>query len=598
MNIEEFERIFRPQHASAGPHTLDSPVRYEVWKSYAIGDPDQYVDLLLETKSEATKTLAAVLGQQALERSGLELSRAAPAVTAGLIAIRLPFAAFVENVIPLTAWRDLTALGQELTVERLAVQLEEAKKASDQGASRTDRWDIVPDELGRRLRGDRQNLLDRFRWFVRLISHIGTGDPDITNRATWLYERFQNSLKPAGRISIDTVSHNRPARGAIQISRGTIKADAAHSLFSLSCEGLGWAVLDSGIDARHPAFRAMDRDGVPYADDRLVDRVKTRMGEKFVERTRIVATYDFANAREEFAGLSVQELKQMRFEQYFNANKIDLFPDPKKYRAPGSDHGTHVAGILAANWKEGATVKMQGICPDLDLWDIRVLDDHGVGDEFGVVAGLRLVETINREAGYLRIHGVNLSLSITHQVANFACGWTPVCNACNDLVDSGVVVVASAGNTGFADPDNLRRSDGTNYRTVSITDPGNADKVITVGSTHASLPHRYGTSYFSARGPTADGRRKPDLLAPGEAITGPIPLIHDERPDYKSYDGTSQAAPHVSGAAALLIARYPELRGQPLEVKKILCDSATDLGREPYFQGYGLVDVLRALQSR
>jgi subtilisin family serine protease len=288
----------------------------------------------------------------------------------------------------------------------------------------------------------------------------------------------------------------------------------------------------------------------------------------------------------------------MRFEQYFNANKIDLFPDPKNYRAPGSDHGTHVAGILAANWIEGSAIKMQGICPDLDLWDIRVLDDHGQGDEFGVVAGLRLVETINREAGYLRIHGVNLSLSITHNVANFACGWTPVCNACNDLVDLGVVVVASAGNTGFSDPDIARRSDGTSYKTVSITDPGNADKVITVGSTHGSLPHRYGTSYFSARGPTADGRRKPDLLAPGEAITAPIPLIGDERPDYKSYDGTSQAAPHVSGAAALLLARYPELRGQPLDVKRILCESATDLGREPYFQGYGLVDVLRALQSR
>ena len=57
---------------------------------------------------------------------------------------------------------------------------------------------------------------------------------------------------------------------------------------------------------------------------------------------------------------------------------------------------------------------------------------------------------------------------------------------------------------------------GKGYCAISITDPGNADHVITVGSTHRRDPHLYGVSYFSARGPTGDGRRKPDLLAPGK----------------------------------------------------------------------------------
>jgi len=57
------------------------------------------------------------------------------------------------------------------------------------------------------------------------------------------------------------------------------------------------------------------------------------------------------------------------------------------------------------------------------------------------------------------------------------------------------------------------------------------------------------------------------------------------------------AAPHVSGAAAVLMARHEELIGHPVRIKKILCDNATDLGRERYFQGAGLLDILRALES-
>jgi subtilisin family serine protease len=167
-----------------------------------------------------------------------------------------------------------------------------------------------------------------------------------------------------------------------------------------------------------------------------------------------------------------------------------------------------------------------------------------------------------------------------------------VCDEADRLVSSGVVVVAAAGNYGhrrYATPEGTAVEA---YNTVSIVDPGNADAVITVGATHRNRPHTYGVSYFSSRGPTGDGRVKPDLVAPGEKITAPI-----RTKDLGIKDGTSMAAPHVSGAAALLMARHQELVGNPAEVKRILCATATDLGRERYFQGHGMLDVLRALQA-
>ncbi len=230
-------------------------------------------------------------------------------------------------------------------------------------------------------------------------------------------------------------------------------------------------------------------------------------------------------------------------------------------------------------------------CPHISLYDLRVFDDRGKGDEFSILCAIEFVGWLNRDRKNPVVHGVNLSLALAHDVDSFACGQTPICEACNHLCGAGTVVVVAAGNTGFeGGPE--KQSLGTGYRPISITDPGNAESVITVGSTHRRDPHLYGVSYFSARGPTGDGRRKPDILAPGEKITSTTRDGGSQR-----MDGTSMAAPHVAGAAALLMARHPELIGQPIRIKKILMETATDLNREASFQGAGLVDVLRALQS-
>ena len=398
------------------------------------------------------------------------------------------------------------------------------------------------------------------------------------------------------------VNRNRPARPAVWRSRVTVKADAATRLFSLSCRTLCWAVLDSGIDATHPAFArrsgdeplAETADGLRAAGD---SRIKRHL--RLHEAAR-AARQGGHHARPRRCRPSrSNEINQ----RLLSGRAVDwslllpLIEVPKDpYEPPAHEHGTHVAGVLAGDWRQddpqgAGDHDVQGVCPDMELYDLRVFDADGAGDEFAILAALQYVRWLNSNASAPVIHGVNLSLSLDHEVGAYACGRTPVCDECERLIGSGTVVVAAAGNEGRA---YYSMASGTaeGYRQISITDPGNADGVITVGATHRHQPHTYGVSYFSSRGPTGDGRLKPDLVAPGEKITAPVPNL-----GLKSLDGTSMAAPHVSGAAALLMARHPELIGSPREVKRVLCATATDLGRERYFQGSGVVDALRAIQA-
>src|SRR3978361_2108155 len=109
-----------------------------------------------------------------------------------------------------------------------------------------------------------------------------------------------------------------------------------------------------------------------------------------------------------------------------------------------------------------------------------------------------------------------------------------------------------------------------------INDPGNAENAITVGSTHRDMPHTYGVSYFSSKGPTGDGRLKPDLVAPGERIlscaaggakqdaSDGLPRLDKNPPfQYLEDSGPSMAAPHVSGVIAAFLSIRREFIGQP-----------------------------------
>ena len=402
---------------------------------------------------------------------------------------------------------------------------------------------------------------------------------------------------PAPDSLVYAVTADRPAFLAVADSRRTVKADAAFAVFNTSCRKLRWAIVDSGIDAGHPAF----------ARSAAATQLKPK---DCVAASRVVETYELTWLTE-ILSRGTGPLPE-RFQRPALAKRLErvrkrtdaclpidwglLLPllriEPRDYVPPADRHGTHVAGTLAADWPSGPRGPMRGICPDLELVDVRVCKDDGSSTEFVVTAALQLIRYLNAHAEMMVVNGVNMSLSLEHDVANYACGRTPVCLEAERAVGAGIVVVAAAGNRGYR---HIRAADESSFYqfcAVSITDPGNAQGVITVGATHRREPHNFGVSYFSSRGPTGDGRIKPDLVAPGEKIYAPAP-----NGEAVTLDGTSMATPHVSGAAALLMARNPELVGQPERIKRILCDTATDLGRERYFQGHGLLDILRALQS-
>jgi subtilisin family serine protease len=372
-----------------------------------------------------------------------------------------------------------------------------------------------------------------------------------------------------------------------------IKADACHRTFEARGEGIVWAVIDSGIEGGHPHFETHDNlrlTAVNNGDSAILDH-------------------------RDFTGSGATE-KPL----------TDVF-----------GHGTHVAGILggitpaeSSTWKlvrerdERGSVRasvramdkgVSGVAPAVTMVSLKVLDDKGEGEESGLISALEYVAKVNGNGDKLRVHGVNISLGYPFLYPEwFAAGRSPVCMQVNRLVDQGVVVVVAAGNDGsaFINTEGARRRVGLDQ---SIADPGNAEKAITVGSTHAEEPYRYGVSYFSSKGPTADGRMKPDLLAPGERILSCASrqsFIRQAEEDgiepeaargrstalYKQDTGTSMAAPHVSGAIAAFMSARSELIGEPMMIKSVLMESASDLGRKRDFQGAGLIDLMRAMQAQ
>ncbi len=253
-------------------------------------------------------------------------------------------------------------------------------------------------------------------------------------------------------------------------------------------------------------------------------------------------------------------------------------------------HGTHVAGIVAANGAESTganfTQTFKGVAPAANIINLRVLDANGSGTESQVLAAID--EAIALKDTY-NIRVMNLSLG--HPVYE-SFKLDPLCQAVEAAWKAGITVVAAAGNGGR---DNSMGTEG--YATINS--PGNDPYVITVGAMNAKdTPWRNDdvmTSY-SSKGPTLlDHVVKPDLVAPGNNVVSllasPNCTLATQDPqtliamstyekggqgissDYFMLNGTSMATPVVSGAAALMLQEDPSLT--PDTVKARLMKTAS-----------------------
>lgn len=219
--------------------------------------------------------------------------------------------------------------------------------------------------------------------------------------------------------------------------------------------------------------------------------------------------------------------------------------DSKDFTGQGiideNGHGTHVACIAAGN-----SPYFKGNAPEALILNVKTTDRAGNANMSDVIAGIEW----GYEAGS-RIQNISLGALVDN--CNGTDALTRTVDAAND---QGVLIVASAGNFG---PD---------LKTVAT--PGCAKKDLTVGA----VDEKGYIAEFSSRGPTSDGRAEPLIFAPGVQIAS---AWYDGNDSYVMIDGTSQAAPHVAGIAALLLEANPKLT--PDEIKNILITNVDPLSQ-------------------
>ncbi len=418
-----------------------------------------------------------------------------------------------------------------------------------------DRESKLPTEL-QNLEGRGANLATELKKIVAATSPDAMNDAAIIKLRKYVAARLtpreiQTLTSAHVKLNVFRVWRSSPKKALTERSRAALGVDAAAISYGATGRGVTWAVLDTGCRWDHPHF------------------------------------------------------KNCNFEQVWDCTRRGDLPlsITKKSHGDRDGHGTHVAGIIAGSGSAGRH-HYAGMAPEASLVVYKVLDDFGQGEDAWIIKAIDHIWQTNANSFGLKIHGVNLSLGGSYDPWTFGCGFSPICTELRGLWRQGVVVCVAAGNEGQIE---VKTDDG-NFdlnTSLSIGDPANLEQCIAVGSVHADKPNLYGVSHFSSRGPTSDGRQKPDVVAPGEKIYSchahfKIPkrgskLTNENHRLYVADSGTSMACPHISGLIAAFLSVRQEFKGEPDRVKQILLANCNDLGRNACHQGAGIPNLVKML---
>ena len=370
---------------------------------------------------------------------------------------------------------------------------------------------------------------------------IGNVYPEIIDKIRLL--PMVESVNPSGIVKVD-----------LDESVPLIRADLVHNLhdsygYPITGKDVTVALIDSGVDYTHPD---------------LVDNILVNPGED-LNHNGVYDQFDENNIDDDGNGL-VDDIIGWSFNKCAHYIKIDETTyecDQTKSEdnniSDGANHGTRCAGIITA------------VAPDAKIYPLKVVNYQGIGDSIWILDALERAHDPNNDGDFSdSVDIVSMSLGSLLPVNPDE---DDLCIAVDNLVSSGVTVVASAGNRGV-------------NGSYNITSPGSARKSICVGASNKQDK----IAGFSSRGPviTNSGEIiKPDVVAPGVSI-----LTTSANGGYISGQGTSFSAPHVSGAVALLLQAHPQWT--PDDVKLAIKETAIDIGEDENTQGAGRIDVLNA----